>query len=59
MIYNITFDEQMLIRRRVRVEAEDEDMAVDKVLSGAPYPSIEILKVVAGDYDNFKIEKSH
>jgi len=59
MDYDITYDEKMLIRRRVKVTADNEDEAVDRILSGVPFSTRIVLKVESGDYTDFKVEKHY
>jgi hypothetical protein len=59
MDYDITYDEKMLIRRRVKVTADNEDEAVDQILAGMPFSTRVVLKVESGSYTDFKVEEHH
>jgi hypothetical protein len=58
MIYVITYDEKMLIRRRVRVEAKYEEDAIRQVKAGHLGPR-EILINSCKKYLNIKIRERH
>ncbi len=57
MDYDITYNEIMTIQRKVTVAADNEDEAVDRILSGVPFSTRIVLKVTSGDYTDFKVEK--
>ena len=63
MQYEITYDEQMLIRRRVKVEAGCKDEAVEIIVSGGAYTPTtrptEVLEVTSGNFDNFKVKEKY
>ena len=56
MQYTITYDEKMLVRRRVRIEAVCEEDAIELLMAGHLGPR-EILINRCGEYTNIKVRK--